>query len=209
MTLRGKRKALRNDPAAQIAAIKEAFKGIVPTQPLARRYPRVAWPVGDSFHIAKLISGKLYVKTSMEKPGTVGLFRNPLEVSGYLSKTYFKRVGIPDLQAALTSPVVVPTLEESQLAVVCWVNGVGKTLDTTPPEYKYCCIMPDGILSGKYRGIPKMPEDYCGPVIKVMNLGSAIEFIRRVFKLDIGFQSLEQSQGKTVKIHKIEAKIIK
>jgi hypothetical protein len=165
--------------------------------------------VGDSFHIAKLIAGKLSVKISKEKTGAIRLCRNPLDASGYLSKTYWRRIGIPDLQAAAVSPVAVPTLEEAQLAVICWVDGVVKNINIKPLEYKYCCITPNGIQSGKYKGIPKMAEDYRGPVIEVTSLVGAIQFIRRVFKLDIGDQTLEQSVGKTAKVPKIEAKITK
>ena len=209
MTLRGKRKALCNDPAAQIEAIKAAFKGTVPTKPLNRRYPRAAWPVGDSFHVAKLISGTLSVKESKEKSGNIMLFRNPLNVSSYLSKTYLRRIGIPDLQAAATSPVAVPTLEQAQLAVICWADGVGKNVNNTLPEYMYCSISPNGIKSGKYKGIPKMPEGYPGPVIEVASLLRAIGFIHWAFKLDIGVKSLEESMGKTLKLRKIETKRMK
>ena len=62
MTIKGKRKALGGDQAAQIAAIKAAFNGIIPTQPQHRKYPAAVWEEGDVFHIAKLICGKLTVK---------------------------------------------------------------------------------------------------------------------------------------------------
>ena len=43
MTLRGKRKALNNDPEAQIAAITAAFGGTLPTKPLPRSYAGAGW----------------------------------------------------------------------------------------------------------------------------------------------------------------------
>ena len=104
MTLKGKRKALANNAGAQIAAIKAAWNGIIPTQPQHRKYPAAAWEQANVFHTAKLICGKLTVRESEEKPTAATLFRNANGVSSHLSRIYHRRISLHDLQAAVNGP---------------------------------------------------------------------------------------------------------
>ena len=153
MTIKGKRKAFSNDRTAQIAAIKKAHNGIVPSQPLPRRYPSAAWKDGDMFHVAKLITGSLSVRLSTEKSETTLLFPNADGVSSHLSRIYRRRISPRDLQRAVSSPIPVPTLEDSQDAAICWIKDTNKIRFTIgnsigadgPLTWQYCIVKPEGI----------------------------------------------------------------
>jgi hypothetical protein len=209
MTLRGKTKALSNNPAAQVAAITAACDGIVPTKPLSRKYPGAAWQEGSTFFNAKIICGVLTVKTTTEQRQTIRLFSSVSDVSSYLSKIYHRRISTPDLQSAVKGPVSVPTFEESQFAVICWVKGARKLTNTTPPEYQYCEVGSDGIRTGTDLGKPKLKNDSHAPIIEVMNTADCIEYLRNCFKLNVGIHELEEAMGKIVKVPKIEASLKK
>ena len=211
MTLKGKRKALNNDPAAQIDAIKKAFNGIVPTQPLQRRYPTAAWKEGNGYLIAKLILGKLSVRTSTEKPQTTTLYHNVDVVSSHLSRIYRRRISLLDLRAAVASPIPVPTLEESQTGAICWIKDRNKITftamntggDDASTVWQYCVVNPDGIRGGTCQGKPKVKEGSDGPLIHVQDVNACIDLLRTAFKLDVRSNEIAESQNKVVKVPQI------
>jgi hypothetical protein len=208
MTIKGKRKAFSNDRTAQIAAIKKAHNGIVPSQPLPRRYPSAAWKDGDMFHVAKLITGKLSVRLSTEKSETTPLFRTANGVSSHLSRIYHRRISLLDLQAAVKSPIPVPTLEETQLAMICWETNkniirLSPEYTTTPTTWQFCSVSPDGIEGGTRQERPKLTEGYSGPLIIVLNIEACIDLLGTAFNLNIGRNDMEESLNKMVKVHQI------
>ena len=207
MTLKGKRKALNNNPEAQIAAIAEAFGGKVPVKPLHRRYPGAAWQEGDTYHIARLIKGKLYHLTSKTYPHSIGtIYRDALSVCGYLAQTYYRKVSLPDLQAATAGPVSVPTLAEAQRAIVCWIQDRQQASRSTVPTWQYCIVTQDGIKGGTTQGRPKPVEGYAGTFIVVYSAYSCIDLLRRAFQLDVqGGQLREAFNNKVVAVPKIIA----
>ena len=163
MTLKGKRKALSNNPGAQIAAIAVAFGGKVPVKPLSRRYPGAAWQEGNIFHVAKLKCGKLYHIISNPEPQFITQYRGPVSACSYLAQTYYRKVSVPDLQAAMTGPVSVPALAEAQQAIICWIQDREQARRPTIPIWQYCIVTPEGIKSGTTQGKPKPVEGYPGP----------------------------------------------
>ncbi len=205
MTLRGKRKALNNNPEAQIAAIAGAFGGKVPVKPLHRRYPGAAWQEGDTFHIAKLTCGKLYHLTPKAEPQTITIFRDALSACGYLARTYHRQVSLPDLQAATAGPVPVPTLAEAQRAIICWIPNREQARRSTMATWQYCLVTPDGIKSGTTQGKPKPVEGYRGPLIVVLGAFACKDLLRRAFQLDIQGNELREAFNKVVIVPKIIA----
>jgi hypothetical protein len=208
MTLKGKRKALANNAGAQIAAIKAAWNGIIPTQPQHRKYPAAAWEQADVFHTAKLICGKLTVRESEEKPTAATLFPTANGVSSHLSRIYHRRISLYDLQAAVNGPIPVPTLEETQLAMICWEKNknmirMNPEYTTTPTTWQFCSVTPDGIEGGTRQGRPKLTEGYSGPLIAVLNIEACIGLLRTAFNLDIDRNDIEQSLNKMVKVPQI------
>jgi len=208
VTLKGKRKALASSPAAQIAAIKAAFNGIIPIQPQHRKYPAAVWEEGDEFHTAKLICGKLTVKESKEKPPAAALFRSANGVSSHLSRIYHRRISLLDLQAAVKCPISVPTLEETQIGMICWETNknlirMSPEYATTPTTWQFCSVTPGGIEGGTRREAPKLTEGYSGPLIAVLNIEACIDLLRTAFNLDIGRNDIEESLNKMVKVPQI------
>ncbi|MFC1984196.1 hypothetical protein ACFLVO_04220 [Chloroflexota bacterium] len=205
MTLRGKRKALNNSPEAQIAAIAEAFGGKVPVKPLPRRFPGAVWQEGDTFHIAKLTRGELHYLTSKGNPHTGSIFRNALSACGYLAKTYYRKISLPDLQAATAGPVPVPTLAEAQRAIICWTQDRERTRYSTVATWQYCIVTPKGIKSGTTQEKPKPMEGYPGSLIVVFSAEACKDLLRRAFQLDIRGGELKRAFNKVVAIPKIIA----
>ena len=206
MTLRGKRKALNNNPEAQIAAIAEAFGGKVPVKPLHRRYPQAAWQEGDTYHIAKLTRKGLYHLTSKVKPQSVGgIFRDALSACGYLAQMYYRKVSLPDLQAATAGPVPAPMLAEAQRAIICWVQNWKQARQSTVTTWQYCIVTPGGIKSGTTQGKPKPVEGYPGSLIVVFSAFSCKDLLRRAFQLDIQDDQLREGFNKVVVVPKIIA----
>jgi hypothetical protein len=211
MTLKGKRKALANNAGAQIAAIKAAWNGIIPTQPQHRKYPAAAWKDGDMFYIAKLILGTLSVRTSGEVPQTTTLVRNADLVSSQLSRIYHRRISVHDLKCAMSGPVPVPTLEASQDAAICWIKDANKIRLTIgnsigadgPITWQYCVVKPDGIRSGTCQSKPRLQEDSTGPLIQVGNVNGCIALLRTAFKLDVEKDEITESFDKVVKVPRI------
>lgn len=205
MTLKGKRKALNDNPQAQIAAIAEAFGGRVPTKPLYRRYPGAVWQEGDTYHIAKLRKGELYHSIAKTEP--VGsIFRDGLSACGYLAKTYYLNVSLQDLQAAMAGPVSIPTLAEAQQAIVCWVKDQKQTKYSPTVIWEYCIVTSDGIKRGTTQGKPQPVKGYPGAFIMVSNTFQCRELLRQAFRLEIQESHLNEAitfPGKLVKVPKI------
>lgn len=206
MTLRGKRKALNNNPEAQIAAIAGSFGGKVPVKPLPRRFPGAVWQEGNTYHIAKLIRGKLYHFTSKAKPQTAGMiFRDALSACGYLAQMYYRKVSLPDLQAATAGSVPVPTLAEARRAIICWIPDREQARHSTIPTWQYCVVTPEGIKSGTTQGRPKPVEGYPGPLIVVYSGYACKDLLRRAFQLDVQGGELREAFNKVVTVPKIIA----
>jgi len=72
MTIRGKRKALSSDPAAQMASIRAANRGILPTMTVRHPAPRklVCWLYADGSEWVgfEVEDGKLIYKAFAKKP---------------------------------------------------------------------------------------------------------------------------------------------
>jgi len=205
MTIKGKRKALDNDPEKQIAGIASAFNGKIPVKPLPRRYPGAVWQEDDNFHVIKLRCGKLYHLVSKAEPLVNMLFSDARSACGYLAQTYHRKVSLTDLQAALAGPVPVPTLAESQQAIITWVPNREQARQSRVPIWQYCVVTPDGIWSGIRQGKPKPPVDYPAPLIVVENSVDCEDLLRRAFQLDIQGGELKESFNKWVRVPKILA----
>ena len=210
MTLKGKRKVLENNPAAQIAAIKEAYR-CVPVRPLFRHHPAVTWVENGKFYTARLSGGKLGVKVSDTKPKDIIMADCPGAASGYLSKTYCRKVGLPDLKMAENRHLPAPTLEESQTAVICWKKDRRMILRAatfnraavSSLTFEYCVVNAGGIRSGTTKGLPILTEGSPGPLIEVESAVAGINLLRNAFKLKVSMADLQQSFGKEMKIAKI------
>ena len=208
MTLKGKRKALNDNPQAQISAIAAAFGGKVPVKPLTRRSPQVAWKEGDIYHIAKLTRTRLYHLTSETIPrGTAATFRDPNSACGYLAQRYYRKVSLPDLQAATAGPVSAPTLAEAQQAIICWIQdwSQARQSDIMMTTWQYCIVSPDGIRSGTTQGKPRPVEGFPGPLMVVFNVFGCKQLLRRAFKLDIQDGQLRESFNKMMAVSKVVA----
>ncbi len=205
MTLRGKRKVLNNDPQAQIAAIAEAFGGKVPVKPLPRRSPAAAWYDGDNYHIARLRCGKLIHLISKTKPETVTILSDGLAACGYLAKRYWRKVSLADLEKPSLEPVPVPTLAESQTAIICWIQDWRQIKPPDTATWQYCTVSPEGIKSGTTQGKPKPVQGYLGPLIAVSGAFACNELLGRAFQLDIRGNELSAAFNKVVKVPRILA----
>ena len=205
MTLKGKRKALNNDPGAQIAAIAAAHGGKVPVKWIHRQYLGAAWQEGDIYHIAKLKCGKLYHLISNTEPQFVTERRGPVSACSYLAQKYYRKVSLPDLQAALVGPVPVPTLAEAQRAIICWIQEGERVRRGTVPIWRYCVVTPEGIRSGTTQGRPKPVEGYPGQLIVVQGTYACMDLLRRAFQLDVRGGELKEAFNKVVKVPKVIA----
>jgi len=204
MTLKGKRKILNDSPQAQIAAIAAAFGGKVPVKPLARRYAQAAWKEGDTYHIARLRRNRLYHLTSRAYPCGVGIiFRDALSTCGYLANKYYRKVSLPDLQAATAGPVPVSTLAEEQQAIICWAQDWRKVQLSTFETWLYCIVTPDGIRSGTTQGKPMPEKGYPGPLIVVVDVFSCKQLLRQGFQLDVEDVHLRESFNNMVSVSKV------
>ena len=102
----------------------------------------------------------------------------------------------------------VPTLEETQLAMICWDKNknmirMNPEYTTTPTTWQFCSVTPDGIEGGTRQGKPKLTEGYAGPLIIVLNIEACIGLLRTAFNLDFDRNDIEQSLNKMVKVHQI------
>jgi hypothetical protein len=203
MTLKGKRKALNNDPAGQIEAIAASHGGKVPVKSIHRQYPGAAWQEGNIYHIAKLKCGKLYHLMSNTEPQFVTEYRGPVFACSHLAQKYYRKVSLPDLRAALVGPVSVLTLAEAQLAIICWIQEGELLRRGTVPTWRYCAVRPEGIRSGTTPGRPKPVEGYRGPLIVVDGAFACEDLLRRAFQLDIRGGELKEAFNKVVKVPKV------
>lgn len=205
MTLRGKRKIFDSDPQAQINSIAMAFGGKVPVKPLPRRYPGAAWREGNTFHLAKLTRKRFYHSISKKLPPAIDIFPDALAACGYLAQTYYRKVSLPDVEAARAGPVQVPTLAEAQRAIICWVQDWRQTRQSAQPIWQYCAVRPEGIQCGTTRGKPELMAGYPGPLITTYGASGCIDLLRKAFQLDIQGNELTEAFGKVVKVPKVLA----
>ena len=87
--MKGKRKALNDNPEAQLAAISEAFCGKIPIKPLGRRSPCVYWIEDGVWHILRVRKGEVIHRAVREHPECCGKFYlGPAEAFKYLVTEY-------------------------------------------------------------------------------------------------------------------------
>jgi hypothetical protein len=133
MTLKGKRKALNNNPEAQIAAISEAYYGRVPVKPIYRHCAEVGWLEGDTWHTARISRRKLYHLLSKSRPQVGVGTKDASSACKVMELIYHYKITLQDLQEALAGPKVVAVQEKSK-DIILLPSGSDGSLRALPTK---------------------------------------------------------------------------